>query len=171
MTSTPHRRVERFSMSLPALAFRAAVLAFWLSACAGVASSAAAQGRSAEDARAIEGYRLTMPMLRKVLPAMVAVGAERCQKRRPGNPDSLGLAELTRRLEACSPVVRSLQQAGVKTGDAALLFAALLHAGHESARRGGRASSLPPGAVRDNALLLEQNDAEIRRLTKTGGPS
>ena len=67
--------------------------------------------------------------------------------------------------------MQSLQQAGVKTSDAALLFAALLHAGHESARRGGQASSLPPGAARENALLLEQNDAEIRRLTKTGGPS
>jgi hypothetical protein len=33
------------------------------------------------------------------------------------------------------------------------------------------ASALPPGVARDNALMLEQNDPEIRKLTKTGAES
>ena len=32
-------------------------------------------------------------------------------------------------------------------------------------------SALPPGVMRDNALLLEQNDPEIRKLTNPGGQS
>jgi hypothetical protein len=158
-------------MSLPSLAFRAAVLAVGLAATAGLASPGAAQGRSAEDTKAIEEYRLTMPMLRKVLPAMFALGSQPCEKRRDTDPYSLGLAEMTRRLEACSPVVESLGQAGVKAGDAALLYAALLHVGRELGRRGGQASGLPPGVLRDNARLLEQNEPEIRKLTQTGGQS
>jgi len=81
----------------------------------------------------------------------------------------MALADMTRKLEACSPVVESLRQAGVKARDAALLYAALLHTSRELGRHGGQASGLPPGVARQNALLLERNEAEIRKLTMTGG--
>ena len=158
-------------MPLLRLAFRAAALAFWLVAAPALSSPGAAQGRSAEDTKAIEEYRITMPMLRKTLPAMYALGTVRCEERRRTDPHSLSLDEMRRKLEACSPVMQSLRQAGVKAGDAALLYAALLHTALELGRRGGQSAALPPGVTRDNAVLLEQNDAEIRRLTKTGGQS
>jgi len=158
-------------MPLRQLAIRAAVLALGLAAAPRLALPGAAQGRSAEDTKAIEEYRITMPMLRKTLPAMYALGTARCQEGRRTNPDSLGLAEMTRKLETCSPVMQSLSQAGVKAKDAALLYAALLHTGHELARRGGQSAALPPGVTHDNAVLLEENDAEIRKLTKIGGQS
>ena len=47
-----------------------------------LAPVATAQGRSPADARIIDGYRLTMPMLRKVLPALYAPGAESCPRDR-----------------------------------------------------------------------------------------
>jgi hypothetical protein len=158
-------------MALPPFRLRAALLAFGLAAAPGLASPGAAQGRSAEDTRMIESYRLTMPMLRKMLPAMHEMGTVRCGEHRPSDPHSLSLAEMTRRLEACSPVVTSLRQAGVQPRDVALVFAALLNVSRELGRRGGQASAVPPGVVRDNALLLERNDSEIRKLTRTGGQS
>jgi hypothetical protein len=153
------------------LPFRAAALTLALAAAPGLAAPGAAQGRSAEDTRAIERYRLTMPMLRKVLPTMYAPGARRCEQRPQRDPMTLSLAEMTRTLEACSPVAKSLREAGVQPRDAAILYAALLNVSRQVALRGGKASALPPGAVRDNALLLEQNDAEVRKLTETGGQS
>ena len=51
------------------------------------------------------------------------------------------------------------------------MFAALLNVSQQVARRGGKASALPPGVVRDNAVLLEQHDPEIRKLLETGGKS
>ena len=158
------------TMPLLPLAFRV-VIAFGLVAIPLLSSPCAAQGRSAEDSKAIEEYRITMPMLRKTLPAMSALGTVRCEERRRTDSHSLGLAEMTRKLEACSPVMQSLRQAGVKAGDAALLYAALLHTARELGRRGGQSTALPPGVTRDTAVLLEQNDAEIRKLTKTGGQS
>jgi hypothetical protein len=158
-------------MPRPSLVLRAVVLALGLSAAPGLAAPCAAQGRSAEDTRAVEAYRLTMPMLRKVLPTMRALGTARCEERHRRDPHSLGLAEMTRKLEACPPVMQSLRRAGVRASDAALLFAALLHTSRELGRRGGRIAALPPGVTRDNAVLLEQNDSEIRKLTTTGEPS
>ena len=158
-------------MRLSSLPIRAAALTVALAGAPALTAPGAAQGRSAEDTRAIEGYRLTMPMLRKVLPAMHALGTLRCEERRHTDPQLLGLAQMTHRLEACSPVAESLRQAGVKASDAALVYAALLHVSRERGRRDGLTSRLPPGVVRDNALLLEQNDPEIRKLTTTGGQS
>jgi hypothetical protein len=150
------------------LARRVAALSLALVVATGLSSSATAQGRSAEDTRRIESYRLTMPMLRKVLPA---VYGRTCERRRDLDPSALGLAEMTRMLEACAPVAQSLRQAGLTSGDAALLLAALLNASRRVALQGGKASALPPGVVRDNALLLEQNDPEIRKLIESGGQS
>ncbi len=78
---------------------------------------------------------------------------------------------MTRTLEACSPLAQSLRRVGVPPREAALVFAALLNVSQQVARRGGKASALPPGVVRDNAVLLEQNDPEIRKLLETGGKS
>lgn len=158
-------------MRFTALAFRAAAFTLALVASHGLASPGAAQARSAEDTKAIDDYQLTMPMLRKVLPAMYAPGARRCEQRSQRDPMTLSLAEMTRTLEACSSVAKSLREAGVQPGEAALLSAALLNVSRQVALRGGKASALPPGVMRDNALLLEQNDPEIRKLTETGGQS
>jgi hypothetical protein len=136
-------------------------------AAALVASSAAAQGRSAEDARAIDGYRLTMPIIRRVLPAMYAMGRESCRSERVSDVHALGLAEMTRRIERCAPVVQSLRQRGVAPRDAALFYASMLRVSQQLALKGGDSSALPPGVIRDNALLLERNEREIRQITET----
>jgi hypothetical protein len=163
--------MERFRMRCSPLPFHATALTLAVVAAFGLAAPAAAQGRSAEDTRAVESYRLTMPMLRKVLPTMYAPGARSCKQQPQRDPMTLSLAEMTRTLEACSPVAKSLREAGVQPRDAAILYAALLNVSRQVALRGGNASALPPGVVRDNALLLEQNDPEIRKLTETGGQS
>jgi hypothetical protein len=136
-----------------------------------LASSGAAQGRSAEDTKTIESYRLTMPKLRKALPAMYTPGARSCEVSRHSDPSSLSLAEMTRMLDACSPVATSLEQAGISPREAAIIYAALVTVSRRLAGYGGKVSALPPGVVRDNALMLEQNDPEIRKLTDTGGQS
>jgi hypothetical protein len=142
-----------------------------LAVASGLATPGAAQGRNAEDTRTIDNYRLTMPMVRRVLPATYALGAESCKTSRESDVYSLSLAQLTRTLEGCTPVMKSLREAGVRPREAALLYAALLRVSEQVARHGGKASALPAGVVRDNALLLEQNDREIRQLTETGGKS
>jgi hypothetical protein len=158
-------------MRLSSLPFRVAAFGLVLVAASVLTSVAAAQGRSAEDTRTITGYRLTMPMLRKVLPAMYAPGARSCEPSRRSDPALLSLAQMTRKLESCSPVAKSLERVGVQPREAAVIYAALLNVSQQVARRGGKASELPPGVVRDNALLLEQNDPEIRKLIATGGQS
>jgi hypothetical protein len=148
---------------------RAAALA--LAAVAVLASPGAAQGRSAEDTRTIDAYRLTMPVLRKVLPALYAPEGRSCPRENGRDPHSLNLAEMTRSLERCGPVLQSLKRAGVSARDAAIVFASLLRTGQQVAMQGGKASAMPPGVLRDNALLLEENDPEIRKLVDTGGQS
>lgn len=158
-------------MNFSPLRIRVAALALAFATAPAVTSLSAAQDRSAEDTRTIESYRVTMPILRKVLPALYAPGAQRCEQRPRRDPMSLSLAEMTRTLEACAPVLSSLREAAVLPRDAAILYAALLHVSRQVALRGGQATALPPGVMRDNALLLEQNDSEIRKLTKAGGQS
>ena len=138
-----------------------------------VSRMSAAQGRSAEDARIIDGYRLTMPVLRKVLPALNAPGAQSCPPPRDGtrDPHTMSIADMVRMLERCSPVVEALRRAGVPTRDGVIVFASLLRTAKEVALQSGNASAIAPGVLRDNALLVESNDPEIKRLTKTGGPS
>ena len=147
---------------------RAAGLALALLAAHGIAPPLAAQGRSAEETKAIDGYRLTMRVLRKVLPALYAPGGVPCERRKDRDPHTLSLAEMTHSLERCAPVLKALGRAGVPPREAALVFASLLRTGQQTAMRGGNARALPPGALRDNALLLEQNEAELGRLTKAG---
>ncbi len=133
--------------------------------------AAAAQGRSAEDARIIDGYRLTMPVLRKVLPALYAPGAQSCPRDRGRDPHTMSIADMVRMLERCAPVMQALRKAGVPARDGAIVFASLLRTAKEVALHAGDASAVAPGVLRDNALLLERNDPEIRRLTRTGASS
>ena len=149
----------------------AVVLALALAAAHCLASPAAAQRRSIEDIKTIDSYRLTMPVLRKVLPALYAPGAQRCPRATDRDPNSLSIAEMTRSLERCAPVMQALSRAGMPASEAAIVFGSLLRTGQQVAMQGGRASALPPGMARGNALLLEQNDPEIRKLTKTGAES
>jgi hypothetical protein len=149
---------------------RASGLALALLSAQALAPRLAAQVRSAEDMRVVDGYRLTMPMLRKVLPALYVPGAEECDRRKDGDPHASSLAGMTTSLERCVPVREALGRAGVPAREAALALAALIRTGQQVAMRSGNARALPPGALRDNALLLEQNDPEVRRLTKTGAP-
>jgi len=136
-----------------------------------VSRVSAAQGRSAEDTRIIDGYRLTMPVLRKVLPALNAPGAQNCPRDGTRDPHTMSIADMVRMLERCSPVVDALRRAGVPTRDGVIVFASLLRTAKEVALQSGNATAIAPGVLRDNALLVERNDPEIRRLTKTGGPS
>ena len=131
----------------------------------------AAQGRSAEDARVIDGYRLTMPVLRKVLPALSAPGAQNCPRDGSRDPHTMSIADMVRMLERCAPVVDALKRAGVPTRDGVIVFASLLRTAKEVALHSGNANGIAAGVLRDNALLVERNDPEIKRLTKTGGPS
>lgn len=133
--------------------------------------AAVAQTRSAEDTRIIDGYRLTMPVLQKVLPALNAPGAQTCPRDGTRDPHSMSIADMVRMLERCSPVVDALRRAGVPTRDGVIVFASLLRTAKEVALQSGNASAIAPGVLRDNALLVERNDPEIKRLTKTGGSS
>ena len=136
-----------------------------------LASPVAAQGRSADDMKAIDSYRLTMPMLRKVLPALYAPGAQSCPRPKERDPNSLSIAEMTQSLERCAPVMQGLARAGVPAREAAIVFGSLLRTGQRVAMQSGRTTALPSGVARDNALLLEQNDPEIRKLTRTRAES
>jgi hypothetical protein len=68
-------------------------------------------------------------------------------------------------------VLPSRREAGVRPREAAIVYAALLNVSREVALRGSKTSARPPGVVRDNAMLLEQNDPEIRKVSRTGGQS
>ena len=78
---------------------------------------------------------------------------------------------MVRMLERCSPVIEALRRAGVPTRDGVIVFASLLRTAQEVALQSGNSSAIAPGVLRDNAVLVERNDLEIKRLTKTGGPS
>lgn len=150
---------------------RIAGLALAIAAIQGALLPLRGQGRSPEDTRTVDGYRLTMPTLRKVLPALYAEGADTCERRKDRDPHTLSLAEMTGTLERCAPILRALARADVTPREAALVLASLLRTGQQVALRGGKATELPPGVLRDNALLLERNDPELRRLAKGGALS
>lgn len=149
---------------------RPATLALALLAAHGTTMPVAAQ-RSATETKTIESYRLTMPVLRKVLPALYAPQRKNCEQNEQRDPQTLSLAELTKTLERCWPVMEKLNEAGVPPSDAALVLASLYSTSHAIARRNGDAQAVPPGALRDNALLLQENDAELAKLTNEEGRS
>ena len=171
MTSIPTCAPERGLMRFALRPSGAAVFALTLVAALTLPSPAPAQVRSVAESKAIDSYRLTMPMLRKVLPALYAPGAQSCPRAKDRDPNSLSIAEMTRSLERCAPVIQALERGGMPAREAAIVLGSLLRTGQRVAMQGGRASALPPGVARDNAVLLEQNDPEIRKLTKTGAES
>jgi hypothetical protein len=147
---SPHRLARAFGLALV------------LSTMTG--PTAAAQGRSPADARLVDGHRLTMPMLRKVLPALAAPGAASCPRDRR-DPRSLGLAEMTQMIERCAPMAQALRRAAVPPREAALVMASLYRTAEAVAIRRGDVNAVDQGPLRDNALLMQEHDAEIKRLT------
>jgi hypothetical protein len=147
-----------------------------LAACALIlsASEAAAQ----KQAAATSDYRLTMPVLRKALPALYAAGKERCtsRQRSPQEIDEMTVAQMEAELEGCAPVQRAAAAHGITTRELAQVSKALLQAGHrlaeeESAKAtGGTAAPLPAGALRDNVALVRENEVELGRLIKEQQP-
>jgi hypothetical protein len=135
----------------------------------GGAAPLAAQ-RSAEDTRIIDGYRLTMPVLRKVLPALTAAPAG-CKAAEVRDVQTLSITQMTRMLDECYPVSQALHGAGVSARDAAIVYGSMMRTAQAVALQGGKASALPAGPLRDNALLMERNDGELRRLSRNGGQS
>jgi hypothetical protein len=129
-----------------------------------LAPSAQAQGRSPADTKIVESYRLTMPVLRKVLPALYAPGSQRCS-RDSGDPRRLSLAEITKMIDRCAPMAEALRKASVPSRDAALVLASLYRTAEAVAIRRGDVNAVDQGPLRDNALLMKENDAEIKRLT------
>jgi hypothetical protein len=107
-------------------------------------------------------------VLRKVLPALYAPGAQSCPRDRGRDPHTMSIADMVRMLERCAPAVQALRKAGVPAREGAIVFASLLRTAKEVALHAG---AVAPGVLRDNALLLERNDPEIRRLTRTGASS
>jgi hypothetical protein len=128
------------------------------------APAALAQGRSPADTRLVESHRLTMPMLRKVLPALSAPGAQSCP-RDTRDPRTLSLAEMAQMIERCAPMAQALRRTGVPSREAALAMASLYRTAEAVALRSGDATAVDPGPLRDNALLMQQNEPEIKRLT------
>jgi hypothetical protein len=129
-----------------------------------LAPTAEAQGRSPADARIIESYRLTMPLLRKVLPALYAPGAQSCPRDRR-DPRALSIAEMAQMIERCPAMTQALRRAGVPSREAAIVMGSLYRTAEAVAIRRGDVNAVDQGPLRDNALLLQQNDAEIKRLT------
>ena len=129
-----------------------------------LAPAAAAQGRSPADARLVESHRLSMPMLRKVLPALAAPGAASCPRERR-DPRTLSLAEMAQTIERCAPMAAALRRAAVPPSEAALVMASLYRTAEAVAIRRGDVNAVDQGPLRDNALLMQEHDAEIKRLT------
>lgn len=128
-----------------------------------LASVATAQGRSAADTRTVDGYRLTLPVLRKVLPALYAPEAQDCPRDRR-DPRTLGLAEIAQMIERCPASVQALKRAGVTSREAALVTASLYRTMEAVAIRRGDVNAVDQGPLRDNALLLET--PEVKRLMR-----
>ncbi len=148
---------------------RSAVLALAVIALHAPTARLAAQ-RSAADARIIDGYRLSMPVLRRVLPALSAA-TPACRAREKRDPHTLSIAEMTRSLEQCPPVMESLRRAGVPPRDAAIVFGSMLSTAMAMALGGGKVDAVPAGPLRDNALLLQENEDELGRLSRLRGTS
>ncbi len=132
----------------------------------------AAQAAPPSGPPGAERYRLTMPTLRKVMPALNDPGRAQCEQREEKqNPFAMTLAELTTSLERCAPIRNAVAKTGVSTRAAATILAAVLYASRRMAEEesavamGKQAATLPPGPLKDNVALLRQNQAELGRLT------
>jgi hypothetical protein len=155
-----------------ALAIACRVLGFALLALPALACEAGAQARSGteeirtETARA--EARLTMPMLRKLLPAKkrgVEASESSCDKE---ILDSLGFRKF---IDACPVLKSEFTSAGFSTDEVVSALASLgtayLHIGAEmAAKEGFRAAPdpPPPGVRRDNIDLVRANFDELSAL-------
>jgi hypothetical protein len=150
---------RRLSRVLAQLALPALVLA---------ACDAVAQRQNVS----VDEYRLSMPMLRKVLPVLYAPRMDTCPRRAPREVAAMSVAEMQEQIEHCAPVQRAAAAHGVTTREVALVSKALMQVGirmaeEESAKAtGGTPAPLPPGVLRDNVALVRQNEAELGRLTR-----
>jgi hypothetical protein len=120
-----------------------------------------------------EQYRLTLAALRKVMPALRGQSQAACrQGEAKRDPFAMTLAEMAAALKRCEPVRAALAKTGASTSEAATVFGAVLYAGRritqeESAKAAGsQAPPLPAGPLKDNVVLLRENEAELRRLTQ-----
>lgn len=182
MSSQPHASPRQRT------AHRRAIALMVIAACALPGSAARAQGRGPDDARTLAGYRLTMPIVRKVLGAMREADTDpemRQIKQRwaasGARPDytTMSLAQLAAQYDAMPPAKRALARAGVSSREAATVYTALMRAisytSQEDAANaraiGARPPApLPPGAAASNVALVRQNQAELERLGRAGGP-
>ena len=80
----------------------------------------------------------------------------------------LGRSEFDMAVEA---ILAACADAGISPRDAAVVFGSMMRTAQAVALQGGNASAVPAGSLRDNALLLERNEAELRRLSQRGGQS
>ena len=139
--------------------------AFALLVCAPAAAQS--PGEAASD------YRLTMPVLRKAIPALYAAGKESCTRRHRDQRElaEMTVAQMASELDGCAPVQRAAAAQGISTLELAQVSKALMQVGHriseeESAKvTGGTPPALPSGVLRDNVSLVRQNEAELGRLT------
>jgi hypothetical protein len=115
-----------------------------------------------------------MPTLRKVLPALYHPDGLACEKGENDtlDPATMPLDDIIARLERCAPMRDAVVKSGVSTREAALTLAALTRASRrwtdeESAKAlGGQAQPLAPGPLKDNLMLIRENEAELGRLTR-----
>ena len=159
-------------MPLPA-PFGAGLPTSFLLALAGTHPASAQSGRPSGPPGA-EQYRLTLPALRRVMPALQAPGQESCRRREEKrDPLAMTLVEMTAALERCEPIRAALAKAGVSLREGASVLGAFMYAGRriteeESAlAMGNSAPPLPRGSLKDNVELLRRNEAELRRLTQS----
>lgn len=137
-----------------------------------ITREAGAQGRSGveeirtETARA--EARLTMPMLRKLLPAQKQGQAAAKVSCDMALADSLGYRGF---LDACPPLASAYTSAGFSKDEVLSALAALatayLHVGAEMAAKDGLRKApepLPPGVRRDNVDLVRANFEELTEL-------
>ena len=139
------------------------------------ACDADAQREPTPAGAAGDGYRLTMPVLRKALPVLHAPGARtECARKEEEYRDmcTMSAATMEKLLDQCLPVKWAAAAQNISVRELALVYRALMLAGYrlaeeESAKvSGGSAAPLPAGALRHNVALLRQNEAELGRLSR-----
>lgn len=143
-------------------------------ACGGEAQES--QAEETLDARSSSAgepeFRLTMPVVRKVVPVLSAVG-EQAEAECPEVRESYrkGATELAKAFDRCKPVEERLDAAGLSSHESAGVTLALMrafwHLGtEEAAAEAGQDPPPPPSSeiARANLELVRANRAEIEDL-------
>lgn len=151
-----------------------ALVALALPALPLAACDANAQRQQQPTSTEGDDYRLTMPVLRKALPVLYAPEAKKeCAEQESELRDvrAMGVGQMEKLLDQCPPAKRGAAEAGISTRELAQVWKALTLAIYRMAEeenakvRGGTATPLPPGALRDNVALFRQNEAELARFS------